>query len=132
MQSLLWWKIMFHDLMIDKYIIFHSCKWLHLCFCDVRYSVYFSDAENLKRDKVQTYIKLSEMNVWISFLTFSRLLFWCSSNFNSDFSHFNYHSSFFSFDSSCASMNFARCDSLEDTLTWLMIESMMWCTCVLF
>ena len=132
MQSLLWWKIMFRDLTINKYIIFHSCKRLRLCFCDVRHSVYFSDAEDSKRNKVQTYIELSETNVWVSFLTFSQLLFWCLSNFNSDFLRFNYHFSFSSFDSFCASTNFATCDSLEDTLTWLVIESTMWCTRALF
>ncbi len=132
MQSLLWWKIMFCDLMINKYIIFHSCKRLHLCFCDVRHSVYFSDAEDSKQDKVQTYIELSETSVWVSFLTSFQLLFWRFSNFNSDFSCFNYRFLFSSFNFLRASTNFARCDSLKDTLTWLMIESMMWCTHALF
>ena len=54
---------MFRDLTIDKYIIFHSCKRLRLCFCDVRHPVYFPGAEDSKRDKVQTYIELSETSV---------------------------------------------------------------------
>ncbi len=119
MQSLLWWKIMFRDLMIDKYIIFHSCKRLRLCFCDVRHFVYFSDAKDLKQDKVQTYIELSEMSVWVSFLTSSQLLFWRSSNFNSDFLCFNYRFSFSSFDSLRASTNFARWRHIDLTRDWV-------------
>jgi len=54
---------MFCNFTIDKYIIFHFCKRLRLCFCDVRHFIYFLDAKDSKRDKVQTYIKLSEINV---------------------------------------------------------------------
>ena len=128
MQSLLWWEVMFRGLTIGKYITFHSCKRLRLCFCGVRHPVYFPGAEDPKRDKVQTYIELSETSVWVPFLAFPRLLFWRPPNFNSGFPRSNYRFPSSSSGSPCASTDFARCGSLGGTLTWPVIESAMWCT----
>ncbi len=54
---------MFRNFTIDKYTIFYSCKQLYLCFCNIRYFIYFSNIEDSKQNKVQIYIKLSKTNI---------------------------------------------------------------------